>query len=203
MPNYPTQKIRLGWITNMIYKILKDSEFFMEFSTDLEKILDEIGQHVDELKIMHFSQHNLKLLPYWKKFEGAFKQVRTGATKTPDITCWRGATLVISETAYLKLTETLSPYGEFLPITCNNIPYYIFNCLELATLDANKSSPNTSNSGLVERIVFDTKSTEGKLVFKSKEQGCTAIFCDENFKHKILSENLTGIKFSTDLAEIF
>lgn len=187
------------------YKILRDSDSFMEFAIDLEEMLDEIGQHTGELEFMHFSQHNLKLQPYWKKFQGTFKKVRTGATQIPDITCWRGATLVLSEKAHNKLAETLTPYGEFLPITCNDAPYYIFNCLELAILDAAKNASDSSNNDETqsEEIAFNNSSIQGKSVFKSLEQGCTAVFCNDDFKNKVANEHLTGIKFSVDLTEIF
>jgi hypothetical protein len=187
-----------------IYKILRDSESFMEFATDQEEMLDEIGPHTGELEFMHFSRNNLKLEPYWKNFQGTFKKVRNGATKIPDITCWRGATLVVSQTAYNKLKDSLTPYGEFLPITCDDAPYFIFNCLELAKLDSSNSIFNTEDGHQIEaqKIVFDN-STESKTVFKSQDEGCTAVFCSETLKNKVQSENLKGIKFSENLATIF
>ncbi len=187
-----------------IYKILRDSDSFMEFATNLEEMLNEIGPHTGELEFMHFSRNNLKLQPYWKSFKGTFKKVRTGATKIPDITCWRGATLVLSKSAHDKLSEVLSSYGELLPITVNNAPYFIFNCLELAKLDSSNSAFNTEDGHQIEaeKIAFD-KGAQEKLVFKSQEEGCTAVFCGEALKNKVQSEGLTGIKFSEDLAGIF
>src|SRR5690606_27821066 len=117
-----------------------NSEHHMEFSTDLEEMLDEIGPKVGDLEFMHFSRHNLRLADHWKKFSGRFKKVQSGATAIPDITCWRGATLVLSDSALKSLKQTLQPNGELLPIICNGENYYIFNCLSLAEIDKSQSS---------------------------------------------------------------
>lgn len=81
------------------FKIFRDSDHYMEFSTDLEEMLDEIGPKVGDLEFMHFSRHNLQLAEYWGNFSGTFKKVRSGTDKIPDISCWRGATLILSSLA--------------------------------------------------------------------------------------------------------
>ncbi|MES2676073.1 MAG: DUF1629 domain-containing protein [Pseudomonadota bacterium] len=188
-----------------IYKILNDSESFLEFNTDLEEMLDHIGPHTGELEFIHFSRHNLRLKSYWKTFTGNFKKVRTGATLTPDISCWRGATIVLSQQAYEALAEPLTAYGEFLPITCNKLPYYIFNCLQLAEIDTLKSKQEVFEGGATEiaSLAFDSDSIQGKLVFKSQYEGCTAIFCSENFKNMINKLGFKGITFQQNLTSIF
>ena len=188
-----------------IFKILRDSENFMEFSTDLEDMLDEIGPEISELEFMHFSRHNLKLGYHWGNFFGTFKKVRAGAQQRPDISCWRGATLILSPTSKEILEQHLTPYGEFLPISCDQQGYFIFNCLELAKIDPNLSQQAQLEHGLIEfkKITFDQSSTMGKLVFKSQDEGCTAIFCSEAFKSLINIHNLNGLKFSESLTEIF
>jgi hypothetical protein len=188
-----------------IYKILRESENYMEFTTDLEEMLDELGSKVGELEFMHFSRHNLSLAQHWKTFSGTFKKVKSGATAIPDISCWRGATLILSELAYTTLEATLQPYGELLPITCNGETYYIFNCLTLASIDKKKSSQSPLDEGLIEfdNIAFEEDSIRGKLLFKSQEEGCTAIFCGDDFLNIVNSQNIKGIKFSENLSEIF
>jgi len=188
-----------------VFKILRDSDHYMEFFTDLEEMLDEIGPKVGDLEFMHFSRHNLQLAKHWGNFYGSFKKVRSSADQIPDISCWRGATLILSSSAKSILGEQISTYGEFLPIKCNDQPCYIFNCLELASLDKNFSRQQTLEHGLIafEKIVFDQNSISKKLLFKSQDEGCTSVFCSETFVHLINQSNLKGLKFSEKLTDVF
>lgn len=188
-----------------VFKILRDSDHYMEFATDLEEMLDEIGPKVGNLEFMHFSRHNLRLAEHWGKFSGTFKKVKSGEDQIPDISCWRGATLILSSTAQNILSEKLASCGELLPITCNDQPYYIFNCLELASLDKNLSKQTPLEHGLIEfeKIVFDKSDSPEKLLFKSSEEGCTSVFCSETFAQLVNHSNLKGLIFSENLTDIF
>lgn len=188
-----------------IYKILRDSEHYMEFTTDLEEMLDEIGPEVGDLEFMHFSRHNLRLADHWKNFFGTFKKIQPGATTIPDITCWRDATLVLSEAASNSLKQILQPNGELLPITCNDEKYYIFNCLSLAEIDKSKSKQHSLEEGLIEfeNIKFEEGSILGKALFKSKDEGCTAIFCTDEFVELMKNSEVKGVRFSKNLTDIF
>jgi hypothetical protein len=196
----------MGRINRMkIFKILRDSDHYMEFSTDLEEMLDEIGPKIGDLEFMHFSRHNLRLGEHWTDFSGTFKKVKSNASQTPDITCWRGATLVLSAQARDLLGEQLSSYGELLPIRCNDETYYIFNCLELASIDKSLSKQTPLEHGLIEfqKIVFNENDIAGKLLFKSQEEGCTSIFCGEAFAKLLDQTNLKGLKLSENLSALF
>lgn len=188
-----------------IFKILRDSDHYMEFSTDLEDMLDELGPKVGELEFMHFSRHNLRLGEHWGNFSGTFKKVRSSASQIPDISSWRGATLILSTQAKDLLGEQLTSCGELLPISCNGIPYYIFNCLELASLNKNLSKQTPLEHGLIEfqEIVFNENDIAGKLLFKSQDEGCTSIFCGEAFAKLLDQTNLKGLKLSENLSDIF
>jgi hypothetical protein len=188
-----------------ILKILRDHEHYMEFTTDLEEMLDAIGPRVGDLEFMHFSRHNLSLAEHWESFSGTFKKVRTGADQLPDITCWRGATLVLSDAAKNVLETQLKACGELLPINCNGQTYYIFNCLELASLnmDLSKQLPLEQDLIEFENIVFDKSNSQEIQLFKSKEEGCTAVFCSEKFAQMVNENGLKGIRFLGNLTEIF
>ena len=187
-----------------IFKILRDSDHYMEFSTDLEEMLDEIGPKVGDLEFMQFSYHNLRLAEYWGKFSGTFEKVLSNANQIPDISCWRGATLVLSPAAKKILGKKLVAYGELLPISCNNEPYYIFNCLKLVSLDKNLSKQIPLEHGLIEfeKIVFNKGSIHENLLFKSQEEGCTSVFCSEELANFIGNSRLKGLKFSENLTGI-
>lgn len=196
----------MGWIGQMkIFKILRDSEHYMEFATDLEEMLDAIDPKVGDLEFMHFSRHNISLAEHWGSFSGTFKKVRSGADQLPDVTCWRGATLVLSESAKNALEDQLNSCGELLPINCDGRTFYIFNCLELALLNPDLSKQIPLEHGLIafEKIVFDQNSISKKLLFKSQDEGCTSVFCSETFVHLINQSNLKGLKFSEKLTDVF
>lgn len=188
-----------------ILKILRDHEHYMEFTTDLEEMLDAIGPRVGDLEFMHFSRHNLSLAEHWESFSGTFKKVRTGADQLPDITCWRGATLVLSDAAKNVLEAQLKDCGELLPINCNGRNYYIFNCLELASLDKDVSKQTPLEHGLIEfeSIAFKNPDSRERQLFKSKEEGCTAIYCSEQFAQLVSDNGLKGLRFSENLTDIF
>ena len=188
-----------------ILKILRDSEHYMEFTTDLEEMLDAIGPKVGELELMHFSRHNLSLAEHWGSFSGTFKKVRSGADQLPDITCWRGATLVLSEPAKNALEAQLNSCGELLPINCDGHTFYIFNCLELALLNMDMSKRVPLEHGLIEfeSIAFEDPNSQERYLFKSKEEGCTAVFCSEQFAQSVSENCLKGLRFSENLTDIF
>ncbi|WP_439176796.1 hypothetical protein [Cellvibrio sp. ARAG 10.3] len=177
----------------------------MEFTTDLEEMLDEIGPEVGDLEFMQFSRHNLRLADHWKNFFGTFKKIQSEATAIHDITCWRGATLVLSESASNSLKHILQPNGELLPITCNGENYYIFNCLSRAEIDKSKSKQLNLKEGLIEfeNIKFEESSIQGKALFKSKDEGCTATFCTNEFVDLVMNLGMKGVRFSENLTEIF
>lgn len=103
------------------------------------------------------------------------------------------------------LGEKISAYGELLPIKCNDQPCYIFNCLELVSLDKNLSNQTPLEHGLIafENITFDQSKIFEKLLFKSQDESCTSIFCSEAFVSPINQSNLKGLKFSENLTDIF
>lgn len=103
------------------------------------------------------------------------------------------------------LGEKILAYGKLLPIKCNDQPCYIFNCLELASLDKNLSNQTPLEHGLMafENITFDQHSISDKLLFKSQDEGYTSIFCSETFVNLINQNGLKGLKFSKNLTDIF
>lgn len=103
------------------------------------------------------------------------------------------------------LGEKISVHDELLPIKCNDQPCYIFNCLELASLDKNLSNQPPLEHGLIafENITFDQRSISDKLLFKSQDEGCTSIFCSEDFISLIIQSDLKWLKFSENLTGIF
>lgn len=54
----------------------------------------------------------------------------------PDITVWFTDNLILSQKAYDIVFSTLEPYGEFLPVRCENIPYWVFHLTYITGIDA-------------------------------------------------------------------
>ena len=111
----------------------------------------------------------------------------------------------MSDKAYTALKESLAPYGEFLPLTIDGESSFVFNCMRLVEAEKSCSEPDIVD-GLwlgVKSIGFSSESIEGNLIFKSKFDRCSSIYCGDSFKALIESSELDGLMFVEDLVEGF
>jgi len=106
------------------------------------------------------------------------------------------------------LSEHLELYGEFLPIFCEGIPYYLFNVLKQVDetiIDLDKSEREIEDDiqvGLHKLQFIESKLTN-TLVFKTEYDTFLNIYCGDEFKHLVENAGLTGILFKLDLASVF
>jgi len=190
----------------LIYRIHNDSYNFQEFQLDVDDFIDLIPEDYEELYIYKFSYHNMQLKKWWSGVESAFKTIADKPeAPIPDICTWLGASIVLSPKAFTALSELLSPYGEFLAVTCASKTYHIFNCLTLGQVDEINSAQIIENgtSMGVEKLAFNAVDVDGKIAFKTQFNHCMDLFCNESLKQKVEEAALTGIIFDENLAANF
>ncbi len=186
------------------FLIMNDGYKFQEFDLEIDDIVDFVPEKFDLLDIYDFSLHNLAFAKWWGKVESGFTAIDSDSSaEIPDISCWIGATLILSNKAYNLLKSELKPYGEFLPVQCASNNFYIFNCLTIVNVDEQKSEQELFDGEVVDinKIVFDKSEVGTQIIYKTKYNNCQDLFCNESFKEIIIKNYLTGITFSENLTQ--
>lgn len=190
-----------------IYRMDNDGYQFKWLALDAVDIADLMPEEYSLKQIHRFYYHNLSLAEGWKNVASTFKSNFDRVNDPiPDISLWVGyASLVLNEKAFNALNDTLKSFGEFLPVTCGNDTFYIFNCLTLADADESRSKSVLQDGLPVEitKIDFDKNEIDGRLIFKTKFNACRDLYCGDEFKKAVESQALTGIIFLTDLIPNF
>jgi hypothetical protein len=187
-----------------VYAIRDDFEKYQELQLTFKDYFDNVPVDREYTfdQVESFFSYNLALGDWWKTIETSFEPIeRCDSAAIPDICWWQGSVLGLSLEAKNKLEEYLGPSGEFLPITVSGDQFYLFNCFEIGVHDEiNSKRRNFEGETFgIDRISFNEKDVENKLLFKTKFDNCGTIYCTDKFKDLITSLNLKGLVFSSDL----
>ncbi len=183
-----------------IYQIQQDGFKYKEFSLDQDDYLDFVPEDSphDIEKLMRFGLHNLEMKSWWQELTANFSVPR-GLEDRPiaDISIWVEACIVLSAKAHETLREPLSSYGEFLPIKFESETFYIFNPLVFGLEDEINSKKEILEGKPVgvDKLQFNTQDVEGKLVFKTKFDACSNLYCNDAFMDLCQKNNLKGLIF--------
>jgi hypothetical protein len=183
----------------MIYLIRDDDYEFQELDLEIDDLVENFPDDIDYRGAHDFVLNNLSLSQSWKPVETSFSPIDDPQAPIPDISKWVDATLVLSEKAYTVLKSALSECGELLPISADGNDFYLFNCLTCVGVDDDLSKKSFYEG---EEIGYETLAFEPNTaaIFKSPDQGCLDLFCDESIKSLVETHSLTGVKFDVDLA---
>jgi hypothetical protein len=158
----------------VIYKIERDGYKFKELDLEVSDIIDAFPENIDYLTAQEFCEHNISLSTTWTLLKTEFSDIEGNENLIPDICAWIDSTLLLSPKAKRLLGDTLSEYGEFLPIMIDDEKYKIFNCLTLR---------DTENSN--------------DLVFKTSDSNCAYLYCQQRLKDLVEELDLRGVMFSS------
>jgi len=188
----------------MIYKLRFDRTKYLTFEILPDELEEKFG--ADYL----FMLDEPTWLSFWKPVNAKFIDMsdRKNVTIPPDITCWFTDQLVLNENAYTQLSEHLKPYGEFLPVMCEGIPYWLLHvtCLTgMDVVDEVQSNRHIEEGGYIDvnRLTFKEERVKNLLLFKTEYNGYKNIYCTELFKQLVERNNLSGLIFNPDLAALF
>jgi hypothetical protein len=187
------------------YKISFDYENYFNLDLDVEELGDELEDSLGEDEFYNYSWNNLSLKEHWVDIGATFIDAELNNTKNPDITVWNSSNLVLSSSAYDALAPKFESYGEFLPITVDGEIHYVFNCLNAVEADKTKSQADIDNDLWmgVKSIGFSDEIVANNLIFKTRFDRCSALYCGQVFKDLVQSLGLEGLLFTEDLVSDF
>lgn len=127
------------------------------------------------------------------------------AIAIPDISVWGHGWLVLSIAAKEKLYSHLSDSGEFLPIIVEDNEMYVFRCTTWGKEDDTECIFHYIDGEIdgLEYLSFDQTDIETKLVFKSKLEGGTSVYCTSTFKGLCKELKLSGLRYDEELISPF
>lgn len=184
-----------------IYKLFDDSTRYSSFSLDLEDFLDILDPHIGEQAAAQFSQSNQALLDCWTPLNISLRHNEDSENIIPDLTLWRGASLILSKKAVDVLKPTLAALGEFLPLRFEGSNYALFNCLTEIEAD-HDASTRIEEQGFfmdVEALAFPADTTAS--IFKCPFENNRNLFCTDDFKRQVIESRLGGIYFRDKLTD--
>jgi hypothetical protein len=186
------------------YRLLNDifncHEAFVDFKT--------LRRQFNDVKVW-FPQENTaltnKLKSEWIPVDVTFTSDRKG-NAIPDISVWNLSCLVLSTQACNLLKPLLSPIGEFLPL---NNGFYLYNCLSAVSGDAVDQSKtsfqieHSDSTHIPKSLTFLPAKIMNQPLFKPSFAENSFLICQDEFKELVIKNNLTGLIFSENLAQIF
>jgi len=192
-----------------IYRIREDHDHYLMFNLTPDELRSKMGR-----KFRYFMNRTPKAQPDWVTPDATFKkdaQIK-GADTLPDISYWTTSHMVLNQKAFDALSNSLIEYGEFLPVSVEGNPYYIFNTLKLVDesfINLDMSEREYEGEGEIvmqvglHKLKFKEELLKDTLLFKTEFDTYLNIFCGDEFKNMVEMAGLTGILFKEDLASIF
>jgi hypothetical protein len=107
---------------------------------------------------------------------------------------------VFSTRAFKLLSDFLVPFGEFLPVDCNDDEYFIYNVTKIVdALDEEKSTiKRFKSSGRIMEITnyeFESILLKNVPIFKIPQTSLMDVFVTESFVEQIRKHELIGFSF--------
>ena len=183
----------------MIYRLDKNVQLFHDFDLDPFELLEALDGKLSPEEFDACSWDLKALAGIWPNISAEF--IADKGTVQPDLTLWNEVYLVLSPHAYECLRGHLEPFGEFLDITVNDEKFKIFNCLDSIRADKSRSSSNIINGVWqgVKSLSFIEEEAANKLIFKTRFDRCSTLFCTKEFVNLVEVNCCSGLVFSEDL----
>ena len=182
----------------MIYKIVADRQDYMNAYLDPLEVEATLGDF--------FLLDKPFWSDFWKPVIIKFHDDSDGQrlTKIPDITVLETTSnLICSAKGKKAIGDLISNFGEWLPVLCEGIEYWLFhltNTLPIDVIDTKQSERTIDVVGYTEaqRIVLKEGSLPELAVFNTEYNGKHNIYCTDGFYAVIKEVKLVGLRFSMD-----
>lgn len=191
----------------MVYQLKYEPRVYKALQLDVMTIAEKLGDSGLVTLLLNAPFTGESLAGEWKCIDTSLQSLSVSGNEIPDISLWDSQGLYLSAKAYDALADTLKDDGEFLSIAVDGKPAYLFNCRVFSQEDLSLTERMylDGEPDGVGSLVFDevelTKSNRN--IFRSKLQGCSTLYASENFKKLCEKHALRGLKFDTDLLDIF
>ncbi|WP_417355052.1 MULTISPECIES: hypothetical protein [Gammaproteobacteria] len=190
----------------MIYRIKDNSDSYMISGFGSKQLLENYPNISDVKMIMDQPYTNESLKPFWKLMDFSMHDGSSAqsGTRMPDIALWRSG-LVLMPKALDYLQDYLAPHGEFLDATCEGQPVSLFNCLTFVQENMDETIIEYIDGVAVgvEHLAFEEKEAANNFIFKSKLQHGQFLYCTDDFKSLCEKYDLNGLRFDSDIMNIF
>ena len=187
------------------YQLKRVPERFFEGQTDLLALARQLGDENLVERLLMCPHLNEPMLPFWGKVTDSWHKLSATSTEKPDISLWNAGCLLLSQRAHQVLHPHLAAAGEFLPISVDGEPMYVFNCLAWGKEDMSlteKAYLDGYEDGIA-TLAFDLADVAEKMIFKSKLEAGATLYASEAFKHLVEQAGLQGVRFDTELMDPF
>lgn len=191
----------------MVYQLKYIPKKYKALQLDVISIAEKLGDYGLITTLMNAPLTGESLAGKWKSIETSLQSLSVSGSEIPDISLWDSQGLYLSAKAYDAMAEALKDDGEFLSITVEGKPAYLFNCRVFGQEDlalTERKYLDGEPDGVLSLVFDDADLIEGnRYVFRSKLQGCTALYASDKFKQLCEKHSLFGLKFDTSLLDIF
>ena len=185
------------------FALCDDGFHFQQLDLSLLDIAQSGDDHLLPDDLFSFSITNTPLSDSWPLLDAQFiANEGYDDGPIPDISSWIGASLVFSPKAYQCLAEHLKDDGEFLPVNVGDETFYIFNVRRWIEEDPDHSRYEYEGDTPVALTQLAFRAAPpNALVFKCRFEGCSLLYTQDRLKTLIEANQLTGVRFSTNLVE--
>ncbi|MHA2828633.1 hypothetical protein [Vibrio harveyi] len=184
-----------------VFKICDDHENFKTMSSTPDEIAMQLGDFNLFERILRQPTENDSLQDIWKQVDVCFEDVLVSNSQLPDVSVWLRTFLVLSPKAYSALKGSLELAGEFLPIRVDDDSWYIYSCFHFGQEEPDQCVEKIEYgfSAGVEKLVFVESDINKKVLFKSRLDGASNLFCNQRFVEVFQEHDLRGITFTDEL----
>lgn len=176
------------------YKIIVKSSY------ELSK---ELGIGVRSLQSRMVSDEPISDI--WETIQVTPEKQFPTADSIPEISVWGYGWLVLSKNAKEKLSSYLKSSGEFLPLAVDGNEMFVFRCTTWAEENDSECILHYVDGEIdgLEHLSFDQADIDKKLLFKSKLEGGTSVYCTSTFKGLCAELRLSGLRYDEELISPF
>ena len=185
----------------MIYKLRYDRFNYLLFEISPNEIEARLGDMFILDKSETWSE-------FWQPVNVEFEDgsAKENIAAVPDISLLLTNQIICNQKAYDALREALNPYGEWLPITVEGIPYWLLHVtkktgVEYVDVKNSKRTLYVVDYNEIEKLTFKNELLESLLLFKTAYNDYKNIYCTDKFKNLIMEFGLKGLLFSTELGD--
>ncbi|ELI0637176.1 TPA: hypothetical protein P0E21_004024 [Vibrio harveyi] len=185
-----------------VFRICDDHEHFKTMCSTPDEIATQLGDFNLFERILSQPTENDSLQDIWKQVDVCFEDVLANNSQIPDVSLWLRTFLVLSPKAHNALKEHLGSVGEFLPLRFDGDSWYLYSSFQFGQEDRDQCIEKIEYGFLagVERLVFIDSDVDKKMLFKSKLDEASNLFCNQKFVEVFQEHDLRGITFTDELA---
>lgn len=183
-----------------VYAIRSDGFKYQELSFNTHCLSKYAPEDVSLRQAIQFYSQNISVKSWWPELELGFSAPPANPkAEVPDIGVF-GGTLVLSPRASRFLGDSLSSYGELLPISVGSERFYILNCLTLRSADEQKCLYEYYDGEKLNlRHLVLTEEAQDHMVFKVEAESFLTLYCNSRLKDIVEQYELTGLEFDANL----